>query len=156
MKIQWSKLLFCLAVPLVIGALTAVLVGGETADYSLLTKPPLSPPGWVFPLVWTALYLLMGTASYLILVSPGQEEQRREALNLYILQLGVQFSWPLLFFSQKLYLGAFVWLALLWGLVLAAFLSFRRISRQAALLLLPYLLWVTFAGYLNLSVALLN
>jgi len=156
MKFKWKLLAICVLIPLAVGGLAGLLSGGGMAEYSTLDKPPLSPPGWVFPLVWTILYVLMGAASYLILTSDAPPEEVRTALAVYGVQLAVNFIWPILFFSFGLYLFSFIWLILLWILILATILIFYGISKPAALLLLPYLLWVTFAGYLNLCVYLLN
>lgn len=153
MKIQWRKLLLCLAVPLGVGVLAALLTSGGMETFAALQKPPLSPPGWLFPVVWTILYIFMGIASYLVLTSG---KPYKTALRVYGLQLLFNFVWPLLFFNLSLYLTAFVWLVLLWLLILANTVLFGRISKPAGILLLPYLAWVAFAGYLNLSVYLLN
>ena len=156
MNIVWKKLLPCLALPLAVGGLSAFLVRGGMGDYSALTLPPLSPPGWLFPMVWTVLFLLMGTASYLASVSRGPKRPVQRALRLYAMQLAVNFLWPILFFGLRRYLLSFFWLFLLWLLIIRMMFLFFRLSRPAGLLLLPYLLWVTFAGYLNLGVYLLN
>ena len=155
MKIQWKKLLACLAVPLAVGGLSALITGGGMQAFEALNKPPLAPPGWLFPVVWTILYILMGTASYLVLTS-GKPRRARAALYVYAVQLVFNFFWPVLFFSLKMYLAAFIWLVLLWLLILAAAVLFCQISKPAGLLLIPYLLWVAFAGYLNFAVYLLN
>ncbi len=152
-RIQWKKLLLCIALPLAVGGLAAALTGGSMAKFASLKQPPLSPPGWVFPVVWTVLYVLMGIASYLVLTS-GRAD--RSAYWLYGLQLGFNFVWPLLFFRGELFWFAFVWLVVLWALVFATAVRFHEISAPAGWLFVPYVLWVTFAGYLNLSIAVLN
>lgn len=146
----------CLAVPLLVGALSALLTRDGMETFQALEKPPLTPPGWLFPLVWTALYLMMGLASFLVLRSGCPGSGIRRALAVYGLQLFFNFAWTLLFFNLGAYLFSFFWLAALWLLILANFLLFRQISPPAGWLLLPYLLWVLFAGYLNLGVYLLN
>ncbi len=156
MKLQPKKLAVCLAVPLAVGGLAALLSRSGMADFALLRKPPLTPPAWVFPVVWTALYLMMGLASYLVWESRTPREHVAAALTVYACQLSVNFLWPILFFTLRLYLFAFFWLVALWLLVLAAFAFFRKLQKTAGLLMLPYLLWVTFAGYLNFGVYLLN
>ncbi len=156
MRISWKKLLICEAIPLAVGGASALLTRGSMAKYSLLRQPPLSPPGWVFPVVWTALYLMMGLASYLVIQADGPKERTRSALNVYGAQLLVNFLWPTLFFTMEWYLFSFLWLVLLWVLVLVTWRRFREISAAAGWLLLPYLAWVTFAGYLNFGVYLLN
>lgn len=155
MKIKWKKLLICLAIPLAVGGLAALLTGGMT-QYKQLRQPPLAPPGWVFPVVWTILYLLMGYASYRIWVSDAPRREKKEALKLYGAQLAINFLWPLVFFGLEQYLLAFFVLLLLWALIFLTIRAFSHIDETAADLLLPYILWVTFAGYLNVGVYLLN
>ena len=116
-------------------------------------KPPLSPPGWLFPVVWTILYILMGIASYLVLTS-GKPNQT--ALTIYGVQLFFNFFWSILFFNMQSYLFAFIWLVILWLLIFATSILFHQISKLSGYLILPYLLWVTFAGYWNFSIYLLN
>lgn len=153
MKIRWKKLIVCLVVPLAVGGLSAFLTGNAMASFDSVVKPPLSPPGWLFPVVWTILYLLMGFASYLVSTADKASDS---ALTLYGLQLFVNFFWSIVFFRFENYFFAFLWLILLWILILLTILRFRQISKTAAYLLLPYLLWVSFAGYLNFGIWLLN
>ncbi len=155
MKLNWKKLLLCLALPLAVGGLAALLSGG-TELYKELNRPPLSPPGWVFPVVWSILYLLMGYSSYRILESGADPAQIRKALILYGVQLAVNFLWPLLFFGGQLYLSALLVLTLLWVLIFLTVRAFSPIDELASDLLIPYLLWVSFAWYLNLGIFLLN
>lgn len=156
MKKNWWQLLICLAIPLGVGALSGWLTRGSMAEFARLTKPPLSPPGWLFPVVWTILFLMMGLASWLVLRSGVPPQVIRRALRLYALQLAVNFFWSIFFFNLSLYLFSFFWLVLLWVLVLITAIRFYRISKPAGYLMIPYLLWITFAGYLNLSIYLLN
>ena len=153
MKIQWKKLIVCILIPLAVGGLAALLTRGSMAAFAALKQPPLSPPGWLFPVVWTILYILMGVASYLVLVSGKPNDA---ALTVYAVQLVFNFCWSLIFFNFELYLFAFVWLLALWLLILCTMLLFFRISKPAGYLMLPYLAWVMFAGYLNLGIYLLN
>lgn len=145
-----------------VGGLSAFLTRGSMEAFNALNKPPLTPPGWLFPVVWTALFILMGIASYLVLTSgrthqtSAQASAVRKALTAYGIQLAVNFVWPILFFNAKLYFFAFLWLVLLWLLIWLTFVLFYRISKPAGWLLVPYLIWVAFAGYLNLSIYLLN
>lgn len=153
MKPKYKSLLLCLALPLGVGGLATLLSGGM-ASYSGYAQPPLSPPGWVFPVVWTALYLLMGYAAYRIRSAdtPG----KRRALVFYALQLGLNFLWPLVFFGLQWFWAAFGVLLGLWVTLYLTVHLFGQIDDLAENLLIPYLLWVTFAGYLNVGVALLN
>lgn len=156
LRIKWKQLLIAVAIPLVVGGLAALLTSGSMDLLEMVEKPPLSPPGWLFPVAWTILYILMGVASYLVWQTTGSPRLRQQALRLYGLQLVVNFVWPLLFFNLQWYVVAFLWLVLLWVLILLTLLAFRRLSPVAGWLLVPYLLWVTFAGYLNLGIAILN
>lgn len=156
LKIRWKELLACLAVPLAVGGASAFLTRDGMAAFSSLKQPPLSPPQWLFPVAWTALYLLMGAASYLVKTSGGPAAAVRRALGAYGVQLAVNFFWPFLFFGLGWYLAALIWLVLLWALIAVTMARFSRVSRTAAWLLLPYLLWTAFAVYLNLGVYLLN
>ncbi len=156
MNINWKKLLICLAIPLGVGGLAALLTRSSMDAYGLYEKPPFSPPGWLFPIVWTILYLLMGWASFLVLESNAKESEKREALVLYGVQLGLNFLWPLVFFRAQKFLAAFLVLIALWVAIYLTIRAFTKIKELAGDLLLPYLLWVSFAGYLNLGIYLLN
>lgn len=153
MKIQWKKLIICLFIPLAIGSLSAFLTKDNIQLFQLINKPTLSPPSWIFPIVWTILYILMGIASYLVWTMPRTNNC---ALIFYLIQLGFNFFWTIIFFNFKLYLFAFIWLLLMWLLILKTTLLFYQTSKPAGYLMLPYLLWVSFAGYLNFSIYLLN
>lgn len=156
MKINISLLIKCIAIPLIVGSLSAFLPGGGMETFALLDKPSLAPPAWLFPVVWTILYTLMGVSSYLVLTSNADKEEIQNALKIYALQLLVNFLWPTFFFNFQWYLFAFFWLILLWGLVLLMIWRFKDISKVAAYLNIPYILWLTFAAYLNFSIWLLN
>ena len=155
MNINWKKFLICLAIPLATGGLATLLSGGMDR-YQVMNQPPLSPPGWIFPVVWTVLYLLMGYASYRIAESDVPKEDRRKALIFYGIQLFLNFLWPIVFFGYQWYFAAFILLLVLWAFIYITMYLFEPIDEPAQTLLIPYLLWVTFAGYLNLGVALLN
>ena len=118
-------------------------------------KPPLSPPSVVFPIVWTILFALMGIGAARVYLAPASVGRTR-SLRLFLLQLLWNFFWSILFFGFQRYGLALIWLVLLWVLILRMLLAFRSADRPAALLQVPYLLWVTFAAYLNLGVWLLN
>ena len=150
------SLLFCLALPLAVGLLASLLTRQGMLAYAEMEKPLLAPPGWVFPVVWTALYLLMGLASWRVARSPAPEEGKGTALGLYAVSLAANFLWPLLFFGLGRYWMAFAALLALLILVLLTWDRFRRLDRGAGVLLLPYLLWLCFAAYLNLGAAILN
>lgn len=156
MKMNKRLLFGNIAVPLIVGMLSALLTRNGMETFRFLEQPPLSPPAWLFPLVWTILYILMGISSYLILESDVEEEQIRSVLTIYAYQLVVNFLWPTFFFQFGWYFFSFAWLVLLWVLVLIMILKFKYINRLAACLSIPYLVWLTFAGYLNLAIAILN
>ena len=155
MKIQVKQLLIALAIPLAAGGLASLLSGGM-GEYRAMIQPPLSPPGWVFPVVWSILYLLMGYSSYRVYIAGKSPAFTKQALKLYAAQLLVNFVWPVVFFAFGWYLVAFFVLIGLWVLILLTIRAFTRIDETAGDLLIPYLLWVTFAGYLNFSIFLLN
>lgn len=155
-KIDWKALIICIVIPLFVGGLAGFLTRNAMESFEALNQPPLSPPGWLFPVVWTILYLLMGISSYLILQSDAPEEQIVKALQLYLYQLVVNFLWPIFFFLLGWYLFAFFWLLLLWIMVIVMIKRFAEISKVAAYLNIPYILWLTFAAYLNLGVWWLN
>ncbi len=139
-----------------VGILSGLLsMGGMTVYESVAVKPAFTPPSWVFPVVWTALFALMGIAAARVSLAPVSRE-RSWGLNLYITQLAVNFFWPLFFFNLQAYGFALIWLILLWVLVLAAILNFRKVDETAAWLLVPYLAWLTFAAVLNAAVWILN
>ncbi len=156
LKIKWKKLLVCLAVPLLVGGLSALISGGGMDAFETMNQPPLSPPGWLFPVVWTILYLLMGYAWYRVSESGAPRGEIARARSAYTLQLALNFFWSIWFFNFRLYLFSFVWLVALWVAILITLIRFWRIDKVAGILLIPYLAWVTFAGYLNLGIALLN
>jgi tryptophan-rich sensory protein len=156
LKINWKTLILCIAIPLAVGAVSALLTSGNMLLFDEIVKPPLSPPGWLFPVVWTILYTLMGIASYIVYTSNKPKMQKNRALTYYAVQLGVNFFWSIIFFNLRAFLFAFFWLVLLWVLVLLTTIAFWRIKRLAGVLMIPYLLWVTFAGYLSYAIYLLN
>ncbi len=153
---QIGLLIQCILIPLATGLVSALFTRGGMATFKELNQPPLSPPGWLFPIVWTILYILMGIASYLVYTARSSRQDISRGLLLYGIQLFFNFFWSIWFFNLHAYLFSFIWLVVLWLLILAALLQFSRVSVPAALLMLPYLLWVTFAGYLNLAISILN
>ncbi len=156
-KIKPKLLALCLAVPLAVGALSAYLSRAGMQEFAQTARQPaLTPPPVAFIIVWTLLYLAMGTASYLVLRSRAPAPEVDAAMRRYGIQLTFNFFWSIFFFGMTAYLFSFLWLVGLWIAIAANLAAFYRISRPAGLLLTPYLLWVSFAGYLNLSVYLLN
>ncbi len=153
---EWKKLIVSILIPLAVGGAAALIANGSFKDFEALNKPPLAPPAWAFPAAWTLLYILMGIAAYLVYCSEKYPGRIERALTFYAVQLFMNFCWTLIFFNLKLYLAAFIWLVLLWGAIAGTALLFRFISKPAGWLMLPYLAWVIFAGYLNLGVYILN
>lgn len=153
---DWKKLIISILIPLAVGGAAALISNGSFKDFEALNKPPLAPPAWAFPAAWTLLYILMGIAAYLVYCSEKYPGRIERALTFYAVQLFMNFCWTLIFFNLKLYLAAFIWLVLLWVAIAGTALLFRFISKPAGWLMLPYLAWVTFAGYLNLGVYILN
>ena len=145
-----------IALPLAVGGLSALLTANSRSYYEALAKPPLSPPGAAFPIIWTFLYIFIGIASYLVYKQGFEKDNVRDALYYYAASLVVNFIWPLVFFRYQMPFLAFWVLLLYWLLVGITTAKFYRINHAAGLLMLPLWLWVTFAGYLNLSVWLLN
>lgn len=155
-KINWKTYAFWILITEAVGALSGWLTREGTKIFGeTVAQPPLSPPMLVFPIVWGILYALMGISAARIYMAPTSAE-RSKGLNLYIAQLVVNFFWSLIFFNAQAYGFAFIWLLVLWALVLWMILTFRKVDPVAAWLQLPYLLWLTFAAYLNLSVWYLN
>ena len=156
MKINIKKLVVCVAIPLAVGALAALLTRGAVAEFSALEKPPFAPPAWLFPVVWTILYTLMGISSYMISEAKTADDEKEKALTVYFYQLAVNFLWPIFFFDFGWYLFSFFWILLLWLLVLHMIRLFATIYKPAAWLNIPYIIWLTVAAYLNFGVWWLN
>lgn len=156
MSEKTKKLLACLAVPLAAGGVSALVTRKSMETFEAINKPLLSPPGWVFPVVWTLLFILMGAASYFVLTSGGARRDIDRALTVYGIQLIFNFFWSVFFFNFSLYLFSFIWLAVLWLLIVTSAALFFRLSDAAGWLMVPYILWVAFAGYLNFGIYLLN
>lgn len=154
MKIQWKPLLLSIFFPLFIGFLSSKLISNNVELYNTLILPPFSPPAFLFPIVWTILYILMGISSYLIFTS--DHPMKNTALVLYGIQLFLNFIWTPIFFGLQMYGLAFLILVLLFLVVLLMTKKFYTISPIAAFLLIPYILWLVIAGYLNLTILLLN
>ena len=136
------------------GILSGLIVSDSGTIYASLEKPPLSPPAIVFPIVWMILYVLMAVAAAIVYKSGSPDKY--ETLRLYVIQLAVNFLWPLIFFGTQKFFFALVWLVILWLLVALLTKRFYKIEPMAGYLLLPYLIWVTFALYLNIGVYFLN
>jgi tryptophan-rich sensory protein len=156
MKRTWKTYAFWILLSVGIGALSGFLSREGAATFSeTVIQPPLSPPAWLFPVVWSILYVLMGISAARISLAPDSP-QKKQGLNLFIIQLVLNFFWSLIFFNLQAYGLAFLWLIALWITVFLMILSFRKADPVAALLQIPYLLWLTFAAYLSAGVWYLN
>lgn len=153
---KWKIYLFWIGLAEAVGAIAGVLTRNKVLEYQIQIKqPPFSPPGFLFPVVWSILYALMGIGAARI--SSGNPSPRRSmGLNLFIVQLTLNFLWPLIFFNMQSYGFAIIWLSLLWILVAVMIYIFRKSDAVAAILQFPYLAWLSFALYLNIGVWLLN
>ena len=151
------KLIISLAVPQVVGLTGALATASGVRDwYPALAKPGFTPPGWVFGPAWTLLYLLMGIALWLVWREADRGDNVRPALVAFAVQLALNALWSFVFFGLRMPGAALAEIILLWGAILLTIVQFRKVSRLAALLLVPYWLWVSFAAVLNASIWLLN
>ncbi len=148
-----SELIIAILIPIAVGSLSALISGG-TSLYSQINKPALSPPGYIFPIVWFILYILMGISSYIIYDSNSPNKE--SALKTYALQLFFNFWWSIIFFRFSLFLFAFLWLLVMIALITLMIYKFYQINRLSSYLQIPYLLWCLFAAYLNFMIYRLN
>ncbi|MGA2911013.1 MAG: TspO/MBR family protein [Candidatus Levyibacteriota bacterium] len=150
------KLLFLIIVCEGVGFLGTIFTFPSISTwYVTLNKPAFNPPNWIFGPVWTALYFLMGVALFLVL-QKKLKKQRNSLLILFAVQLFLNFFWSVIFFGFHLPLAALLEIALLWISITLLVIDFWKFSKSAAILLIPYLCWVSFAAILNLFVVLLN
>lgn len=157
MKINLSKLIPSLILPLVIGLSSGFLtVQSINGWYSTINKPFLNPPNWIFGPVWTLLYLSMGLSLYIFWMEKKPAKHKRYGYRFFILQLLVNFLWSILFFNYHSPLVALIDIGLLIFLISLNIAYFWRINKLSAYILLPYLIWVCFAAYLNLAIFLIN
>ena len=156
---MWKKIkpyVISIALALGVGGLSALLTAGNMDLYSEIVRPPLAPPPWLFPVVWTILYILMGISSAMIFTSDASKRDINNSLTVYGINLFLNFFWSIIFFNMRAYLFAFIWLVALWVTILLMIIKFVKIKPVAGYLQIPYLLWVTFAGYLTLAIYILN
>lgn len=156
-RIRIIQLIICLAVPLLLGGITVLLMPNMKEAYYGLTRPIFAPPAMVFPIVWTILYILMGIASYKVCKLKYKGIDTSSAMFVYAIQLLLNFLWTFIFFGFKLYGLAFIELIILIFFVILTMKRFyEKAGKSAALLLLPYLIWLIYAGVLNFFVWMLN
>lgn len=151
---KYKEYILSVAIALGVGALSGLISGSESANYEMLARPPLSPPPWLFPVVWTILYVLMGISAAIIYRSDSAN--KTDALFIYAAQLAANFLWPIFYFVLNARLLALVWLVFLLFLVIYMISKFYDISKVAAYMNVPYVFWLVFAFYLNLGTYLLN
>jgi tryptophan-rich sensory protein len=156
LKIDYKVLLKNIAIPLLVGIASGLLTQNSVESFNEATiQPPFAPPGFLFPIVWTVLYILMGISAYLV-ETTANNHNNKTAQILYLLQLFFNFCWSFIFFTFEAYSFAFIWIIILLALIIATAVEFYKINKVAGLLMLPYIIWVSFAAILNLSIALLN
>ena len=138
--------------PVIVGGVVGLIIA-PSMDYGELKQPPLSPPSIVFPIVWTILYILMGISQGIL---KSKNLDTYETNQIYYWQLGFNALWSIFFFTLKWRLFAFIWIIVLAILVILMIIRFYRRDKLAGLLQIPYILWVLFASYLNISIYILN
>ena len=153
LKVNWKKLIIFIIVTFIVGGFFGFIIN-SSSFYNSLEKPPLSPPGIVFPIVWSILYTIMGISLYII--SESKIFDKGQSYLIYTIQLVVNSLWTLLFFGFGLKFISFLWIILLIILVVIMIKNFYKINKTAGLLQIPYLLWLFFAAYLNLAIFILN
>lgn len=146
-----------IAIPLATGVLSAFVTRGSMQIYKTLKAPPLSPPPFLFPIVWMALFTLMGISSALVWLNRHKNPKAaRSGFLVYGISLVLNFLWSIIFFNMRQFLIAFVILLLLLYFILQTIKEYKKVSPAAAYLQIPYALWVAFAGYLNIAIWFLN
>ena len=153
MKNKLNYIVF-ISVSVLTGLFSALLTRNNMNIYDTINTPPLSPPGFLFPFVWTILYILMGVSA--ARVYTANKNKWSVSLTVWSIQLAVNFFWSILFFNFQAFLLSFIWLVLLLILIMTMIILFYKADKTAGLIQIPYFLWVTFAGYLNFAIYLLN
>ena len=157
MKTRTKTYLWSILVTLAVGGLAAFLTRNNMEVYETINKPNLAPPGFLFPIVWGVLYVLMGVSVANVIIKCRENGAYvMPCIGIYAAQLVVNFFWSIIFFNFRAFLFSFVWILLLWVLVILMIKCFYKISKGAAYINIPYFLWVTFAAYLNYMIYTLN
>jgi len=155
-KINFGKLFVSILIPLLAGFLGSFFTSSSVKTwYLVINKPSWNPPSWVFAPVWTTLFIMMGISLYLVW-SRKIDNKSRKAFKMFAAQMILNVLWSVFFFGMGNFWLAFGEILVLWAFILATIVSFAKINKTAAWLLVPYILWVSFASYLNLTIALLN
>ncbi len=153
----YLKITTAIVICLVVGGISGLVTTNSIESwYSLINKPSFNPPNWIFGPVWTLLYILMGISAALVWNKGWKKREVKQALTIFILQLVLNSLWTLIFFGLHNPLFAFIEIVILWVAIMLTILKFFKISRLSGYLMLPYILWVSFAGVLNLAIVLLN
>ncbi len=152
MKKSTKSYIFFIALSLGIGALSAFLTRNNMNIFDTVTKPPLAPPAWAFPVVWSVLYILMGISAARVYL----REPQTDALTVFAINLALNFFWSIIFFNLRAFGFAFIWLLLLLAVVIIMTVKFFRVEKLAGYLQIPYIIWLILAGYLNLFIFLAN
>jgi tryptophan-rich sensory protein len=156
MKINWSKLILSILICLAVGWLGSIFTTAAVQTwYAGINKPSFNPPNWIFAPVWTILFILMGLALYLIMVK-GKGPKAKQAQIIFSIQLVLNILWSFCFFYLHSPLAGLIEIVFLWVFILLTIIYFYKISKTAAYLLLPYILWVSFAAFLNFTIWRLN
>ena len=157
MKGKIKSYIIAIIIPLVVGGLSALFTMGNMNIYDELKTPPLSPPSILFPIVWTILYILMGVSSGIIYNAENSTAiSKNSSLYTYAQSLFFNFFWSIFFFNLRAFLFSLFWLLVLLYLIVRTIIKYYKINKTAAFLQIPYLIWVTFAGYLNFGIWWLN
>jgi tryptophan-rich sensory protein len=151
------RLIVAVLLPVLVGAVSGLFTASSVKTWFVtLNKPSFNPPSYVFAPVWTTLYIMMGIAFYLVWVSVTDKAQQRKAMTVYFIQLFLNFCWSFIFFYKQRPDLALIDIVFLWISIVATLVLFYRISKPAGWLLVPYLLWVSFASALNYAIWQLN
>ncbi len=154
-KINWLQIVVLVLITELAGFISSFLSGNVREIYAVLMKPPLSPPAWLFGVVWPMLYMLMAIAVYIIYQTPNTSK-KKSLILLYWIQLFINFTWSIIFFRFQWFVFSIAIIVLLDLLVLFITVKYAKINKTAGSLLIPYLLWILFATYLNIGIAILN
>ena len=156
MKKHWKTYLIAILIPLAAGGLSALLTRGSMEIYKDIVSPPLAPPSWLFPVVWTLLYILMGVSSARVYLSSGDKKAREDGLLSYGISLFMNFLWSVIFFRLRFFGFAALWLLVMLFFILRTVYYYAKVDKLAAKLQMPYIIWSSFALYLNIGTFLLN
>ncbi|GAB6167604.1 TspO/MBR family protein [Clostridium carnis] len=155
-EFKFIPLVINILIPVLGGLLVGFLNSNVMGKYEALKKPIFTPPSYIFPIVWSILYILMGIAAYRIYMKNKQGYDDKGAYFFYLVQLIFNFMWSFIFFTFRLYAISFIWLVILFVLIIITFIKFIKVDKIAAILLTPYIIWVLFAGVLNFFIWIFN